>query len=145
MFGVWDLFYYAWLKVLIDWPQRWLEWDVLFLIPNVWLGPWICPALIALLFATWGAWALLSRRSPSFTMTTLTMFVIGAAMGLVSFMQPAIANGPETLNSYIPGSFWWWLFIPSYLVMAAALSMTARHAKFGRAGRLPGRESLPEL
>ena len=39
VFGVWDLFYYFWLKVLMGWPRSWLEWDVLFLIPSVWLGP----------------------------------------------------------------------------------------------------------
>ena len=50
VFGVWDLFYYYWLKVLIGWPRSWLAWDVLFLTPGVWLGPWICPAMIALLF-----------------------------------------------------------------------------------------------
>ena len=54
VFGVWDIFYYVWLKVLMNWPVSWLEWDVLFLIPMIWLGPWICPALIGLLFAVWG-------------------------------------------------------------------------------------------
>ncbi len=70
VFGVWDLCYYVWLKVLIDWPQRWLEWDVLFLIPSVWLGPWICPAAIAMLFVVWGSWTLLSRREITFTTTS---------------------------------------------------------------------------
>jgi hypothetical protein len=54
LFGIWDLFYYAWLKVLIDWPQSWLEWDVLYLVPWIWLGPWITAALIALLFYRMG-------------------------------------------------------------------------------------------
>jgi hypothetical protein len=125
VFGAWDLFYYAWLKILIDWPQRWLEWDVLFLIPSVWLGPWICPAAIAVLFVVWGSWTLLAQRDAKFTTTSLLMFVAGAAMGLASFMQPAIANGTETLSSYSPGVFWWWLFLPSYLLMVAALALTA--------------------
>ena len=124
LFGVWDLFYYAWLKVLIDWPQSWLEWDVLFLIPSVWLGPWICPVAISMLFIVWGWWTLLSQRDISFTATSLTMFVAGAGLGLATFMQPAIANGTETLSSYLPGKFWWWLFVPSYLLMAAGFALT---------------------
>ncbi|UCD35891.1 MAG: hypothetical protein JSU90_03395, partial [Nitrospiraceae bacterium] len=32
-FGIWDVFYYVWLKVLLDWPSSLFEWDVLFLIP----------------------------------------------------------------------------------------------------------------
>ena len=124
VFGVWDLCYYAWLKVLIDWPQSWWEWDVLFLIPSVWLGPWICPAAIAMLFVVWGSWTLLSQRETTFTTASLTMFVAGAGLGLISFMQPAIANGTETLSSYLPGAFWWWLFLPSYLLMAAGFALT---------------------
>ncbi len=124
VFGVWDLFYYIWLKVLIDWPQSWLEWDVLFLIPGVWLGPWICPAAIAMLFVVWGSWTLLSQREIMFTATSLTMFVVGAGLGLVTFMQPAIANDTGTLSSYLPGAFWWWLFLPSYLLMAAGFALT---------------------
>ena len=34
-FGIWDIFYYVWLKVLLDWPQSLLTWDILFLIPIV--------------------------------------------------------------------------------------------------------------
>jgi hypothetical protein len=32
-FGVWDIFYYFWLKVFINWPQTLLTDDLLFLIP----------------------------------------------------------------------------------------------------------------
>mgnify|MGYP001819471730 CR=1 FL=1 len=125
VFGVWDLFYYVWLKVLIDWPQRWLEWDVLFLIPSVWLGPWIGPAAIAILFAIWGSWTLLSQRETTFTTNSLTILMSGAGLCLAAFMQPAIANGTETLSSYSPRAFWWWLFIPGYLLMATAFALTA--------------------
>jgi hypothetical protein len=124
VFGVWDLFYYLFLKLLLNWPRHWLEWDVLFLIPHVWLAPWICPAAIALLFILWGSWALLSQREVLFTSTSLTMLVTGACLALITFMQPAIANGTETLSSYLPGAFWWWLFLPSYLLMAAGFALT---------------------
>ena len=125
MFGVWDLFYYLWLKVLIGWPRTWLEWDVLFLIPAVWLGPWICPAAIALLFVVWGSLTLLSDRDIAFTFPGMPLFVMGAALGLLTFMQPALAHGSESLSSYEPGAFWWWLFVPSYLLMAAGFAFHA--------------------
>jgi hypothetical protein len=47
VFGVWDVAY-VWLKILLGWPTHWLGWDVLFLIPWPWLGPWIAPVLVAL-------------------------------------------------------------------------------------------------
>lgn len=138
VFGVWDLFYYFWLKVLIGWPQTWLEWDVLFLIPSVWLGPWICPAMIAMLFVAWGFRTLHSSDTISFTSRSFAVFLCGAVLGLVTFMQPAIAvtmqGGTAELSRYTPDRFWWWLFIPSYLLMACGLGMTLRCGNVGDAG-----------
>ncbi len=30
IFAVWDIFYYVWLKVLLDWPSSIMDWDILF-------------------------------------------------------------------------------------------------------------------
>jgi hypothetical protein len=132
VFGVWDLFYYVWLKVLMGWPQFWLEWDVLFLIPSVWLGPWISPALIALLFIGWGFYTLRSTASIYFTPNSFTVFVAGAGLGLASFLQPAMAvlmgGGMAQLSQYTPGDFWWGLFVAGYVLMACGLGMTLRGA-----------------
>ena len=57
-FGVWDIFYYVWLKVLLGWPASILTPDILFLIPLPWWGPVITPVLIALLMAAAGAAAI---------------------------------------------------------------------------------------
>ncbi|MEK6792710.1 MAG: hypothetical protein AABX95_02740 [Nanoarchaeota archaeon] len=32
-FAIWDIFYYVFLKAFLDWPQSWITWDLLFLIP----------------------------------------------------------------------------------------------------------------
>lgn len=130
VFGIWDLFYYFWLKVLMGWPTSWLEWDVLFLIPSIWLGPWICPALISLMFIVWGYWTLSSTKSITFAPASLAVFVIGACLGIASFLQPAIslllAGGVDELTGYTPGNYWWWLFAISYLLMALGFGMTLR-------------------
>lgn len=47
-FGVWDIFYYAGLKLILDWPHSFFEWDVLFLIPVVWIGPVLAPLIISI-------------------------------------------------------------------------------------------------
>ena len=46
-FGFWDLFFYVFLKVLIDWPASLFTWDLLFLLPVPWTGPVIAPVLVA--------------------------------------------------------------------------------------------------
>jgi hypothetical protein len=52
-FGVWDIFYYVFLKVICGWPTSLTDWDVLFLIPLPWWGPVIAPMLIAALMIAW--------------------------------------------------------------------------------------------
>ena len=58
-FGLWDLFYYAWLKVFLGWPASLMTWDLLFLIPVPWTGPVLAPCLVALALS--GAAAALLR------------------------------------------------------------------------------------
>jgi len=48
IFAVWDIFYYIWLKLLIDWPASILDWDILFLIPVTWAGPVLAPVITSL-------------------------------------------------------------------------------------------------
>ncbi|MEM7457577.1 MAG: hypothetical protein AAF456_24810 [Planctomycetota bacterium] len=132
VFGTWDLFYYVWLKVLMGWPRTWLEWDVLFLIPMIWLGPWICPALIALMFMVWGGRVLLSRQRLVLPLKGLAVFVVGAILGLIAFMQPAgavmIAEGADwvdAMKQYTPNQFWWWLYGISLVLMGTGFWFTS--------------------
>jgi hypothetical protein len=48
IFGVWDIFYYVWLKATIGWPATIFDPDVLFLIPMPWIGPVLSATLISL-------------------------------------------------------------------------------------------------
>lgn len=50
LFGIWDISYYFWLKVLINWPASPLSWDILFLIPFPWTSPVIYPIIISIIF-----------------------------------------------------------------------------------------------
>jgi hypothetical protein len=47
-FGLWDIFFYAFLRVLIGWPTSLFDWDLLFLLPLPWVGPVLAPVLVAL-------------------------------------------------------------------------------------------------
>src|SRR6266568_4604095 len=53
-FGVWDIFYYVFLKVMCGWPHSLFDWDILFLLPLPWWGPVLAPMSIALLLILWG-------------------------------------------------------------------------------------------
>ncbi len=47
-FGLWDIFYYVWLKVFLNWPEGLLTADILFLLPVAWWGPVLAPVIVAL-------------------------------------------------------------------------------------------------
>jgi hypothetical protein len=47
-FGIWDIFYYIWLKLIVNWPPSLLTWDLLFLVPVPWVGPVLAPLIVAL-------------------------------------------------------------------------------------------------
>lgn len=46
-FAIWDIVYYAGLRVLVRWPASLRETDVLFLIPVPWLAPVWFPVIVS--------------------------------------------------------------------------------------------------
>ena len=58
-FGVWDLAFYLWLRVLIGRPPSLLTWDLLFLLPVPWAAPVLAPAIVAATMSIFGARLLL--------------------------------------------------------------------------------------
>jgi hypothetical protein len=124
-FGIWDIFYYLFLKVMCGWPNSVWDWDILFLLPLPWWGPVLAPVSIALLMILWGTlvnvW-----RSPSVGDSTewkswLLNFV-GVSLALYLFMADSLrvaGRGTEALRDVLPVSFNWPLFCIALLLMAA--------------------------
>ena len=124
VFGLWDLFYYVWLKLMIGWPVSWREWDVLFLLPWPWLGPWLAPALIALLFVLWGGGILLLEREVRFSRGSTLLFLLGVLLALLAFLLPAlplVVEGEQAIRHFQPAGFPWPFYLIGYLLMAAGL------------------------
>jgi hypothetical protein len=48
-FAIWDIFYYVFLYLIISWPASLVDWDILFLLPMLWVGPVWAPVLLSLL------------------------------------------------------------------------------------------------
>lgn len=61
-FGVWDIGYYVFLRLLIGWPSSASTLDVLFLIPGPWVAPVWLPVLVSVLMIVAGAWGSTRRR-----------------------------------------------------------------------------------
>ncbi len=48
IFGIWDIFFYIWLKVAINWPDSLFTPDILFLIPVPWIAPVLTPFIVSI-------------------------------------------------------------------------------------------------
>ena len=115
-FGVWDIFYYVFLKVICGWPHSLLDWDILFLLPLPWWGPILAPMSIALLMIFWGTlvstWP--RRLSNSFSgRKAWVLNFIGILIALYVFMSDTLrvaGQGTDALRKVLPISFNWTLF-----------------------------------
>ena len=130
-FAVWDIFYYVILKILTGWPNSFLDFDVLFLIPVIWISPVLCPVLIALLLISVSIiLILLSEKSSGNTFSegtlkitpvNLGLFVAGSTIDFYSFTEQIfrilLDQGPKGLENFTPTSFNWPIFFIGYLIL----------------------------
>ena len=131
-FGVWDIFYYVFLRLMTGWPKSLLDWDILFLIPLPWWGPVWAPTSIALLMILWGTFMTKVERSPvsiGSRWKCLALGGMGAALALFTFMADAISTadqGTEALRNMLPIRFNWPLFGVALVLMALPVADVAR-------------------
>jgi hypothetical protein len=92
-FGVWDILYYVFLKVMCGWPRSLLDWDVLFLLPLPWWGPVLAPVSIALLMIMWGtvvsSWQI-ERARDGWERKAWGLNIFGVVLALYVFMADSI-------------------------------------------------------
>lgn len=131
-FAVWDLSYYLFLKVILDWPESLFTWDLLFLIPVPWTGPVLAPCLISLsmiLFAV----IILKLEGDNykiyFILLDWLMLVLSGIIFIGSFTADYFsriiaADGSFTLSQlyggvmqFIPESYNWWLFAAGEIIL----------------------------
>lgn len=153
-FGVWDIFYYVALNLLLGWPASLFTWDLLFLIPVSWLGPVLAPVinsltmiLMALLF--------IGRQERGFYVrlgvSDWILIISGAIVILYTYMADysrllldsgvlRAKGSPEAgerliqmITTYIPESYRWPLFIAGEaLILAATVNVLIRSRKYSR-------------
>jgi len=124
-FGVWDIFYYVFLRIMSRWPTSPTDWDVLFLLPLPWWGPVWAPVCVALLMIVWGTFESQSAESmrPTWLSRTLCAAgVFGIGLALYVFMADALRSLPrglEATRSVLPTSFHWLAFCAALSLIAA--------------------------
>ncbi len=125
-FGVWDIFYYVFLKCAIGWPPSLLTDDILFLLPLPWVGPVLAPLIVSICLIAAGA--TIVRRDaagPPVVIAPLRwLFIVaGGALVLATFLLDTGA----TIHHQLPGRFNWFLFTTGILVGLSAFVSALEH------------------
>jgi hypothetical protein len=150
-FGVWDIFYYVFLKIMCGWPHSLLDWDVLFLLPLPWWGPVLAPVLISLLLIAWGTLASQFERTPRAVLSTRQVWILnlaGMALALYAFMADTIAaacRGLDAIRTVLPERFNWPLFGVALALMSAPVMQMGRRLLMPQPAKAETLESTKEF
>lgn len=123
-FGVWDIFYYLFLRLMTAWPRSVFDWDILFLLPLPWWGPVLAPVSIALLMIVWGTLATQfadrAAAAPA-NAAPWVLSLLGAVLALYVFMSDSlhlVHRGLDATRLVLPQRFNWSLFAVALALMA---------------------------
>jgi hypothetical protein len=124
-FGVWDIFYYVFLKILLGWPASLGTWDVLYLISTAWVAPVWAPLTVAATLVLAGASALYrgERRSGRLAFLAWSAIAAGTALVLTSFF---LRTG-EAFGS-VPSKFDWPIFLCGWAMGVAGIVLLLRRS-----------------
>lgn len=149
-FAIWDIFYYAWLKLLLDWPSSFFTWDILFLIPVPWIGPMLAPIICSLTMILFSGMIIyLQERGPLFKIKWYewSLIITGMLIILVTFVWDyskimindgllskfwILTNDQQLLKNilnYHPVFYNWTVFIMGEILMLGAFILIFRRVK----------------
>jgi hypothetical protein len=126
-FGVWDILYYVFLKMIVDWPHSIWDWDILFLLPLPWWGPVIAPVMIATMMIILGTLITQFNDADHPIWPSRRAQILGwggAVLALLVFMSDTIRSingGIEAIRTVLPTWFNWPVFIIALALMAAPI------------------------
>lgn len=143
-FGIWDIFYYVFLFVFIQWPQSILTWDILFLLPLPWFGPVLAPCLISLAFIGVGMITSFHEEKGvhlRIRMEEWTGMILACLIMLYAFMEESIGMllggqldpaDPMVLRemaSFVPVQFSWGMFTVGLGMLIASVFLYYRRLR----------------
>jgi hypothetical protein len=146
-FAIWDIFYYVWLKLTLNWPASFLTWDLLFLIPIPWDGPVLAPLIVSFTMII-VAFSLLHFPEKSMELREWLLMILGAFMILITFIwnyskliiQNNFTSGffnlaenqdfQKLVSEFLPSYFNWPLFIIAEAVILVSIALYLKRNKF---------------
>lgn len=149
-FAIWDLFYYIFLKVCLNWPSSFFTWDLLFLIPWPWISPVLAPIIysIDIIILAFLIIDISDKKRIKVNILEIALFISGSAFILYSFIidygKLIILGGylqdfltlatnqefTDKISSFIPSYYNWPVFIfGEILILASIVLLYFRNKK----------------
>lgn len=148
IFGIWDIFYYVFLKVFLGWPPSLFTWDVLFFVPVPWVSPVLAPIICSLTMIIFGAITVhleVQGTKVSIRFWDWLLMIAGALVIFYSFIENYLllakrsglplsawtsTNDPylqHLFSQYAPAHYNWYLFaIGEVLVVCVVTTIISR-------------------
>lgn len=161
-FGIWDIFYYVWLYILVGWPESLLTWDLLFLIPVPWVGPVLAPVICSLTMILIALY-ILNHVSKGlrlrFGLRQWLLIALGVIAILFTFMQDYTAiliqeyllsgldglmqspHFQQTISQFIPTNFNWLIFAIGEILIIIGFYLCNTSGYKRESGESPGLSS----
>ncbi|NOQ26146.1 MAG: hypothetical protein GQ564_12345 [Bacteroidales bacterium] len=150
-FAIWDIIYYVFLWIILEWPESLLTWDILFLLPITWTGPVIAPVLLSILMILLAMiiyhFNLKSNFKVKISRIEWLILILGSFIVFTSFIwdysrfllnnlslselqDKTLVDKLFNLSiKYIPESFNWILFLSGFFIIAFGIAFVYRHCK----------------
>jgi hypothetical protein len=130
-FAIWDIFYYVFLKLVLNWPESIFTWDILFLVPVPWVGPVLAPCIVSVVMIVFALYIIIfseKKTDATLHVKDWLLLITGSSIVILSFLWDYLkyvaehhsSNHIWTLSSkqemfieiagYIPSDYNWWIF-----------------------------------
>jgi hypothetical protein len=130
-FGLWDISFYVFLKVMIAWPASLATWDILFLIPLPWVGPVLAPVIVSLTMIVCGLMSIHRGGIPPKPWQWAAM-IAGGLIVILSFVW----DYRNTTTGGLPNPFNWPLFAVGEALALLGFGAAAASREY-RGSRIP--------
>lgn len=131
VFGIWDIFYYVFLFILLKWPPSFFTYDILFLIPVAWVSPVLCPLMVSSILILYGFFILRTEKinisKKDKLMLVFSLFFIFLSFTFKSFQNPDVYISKK-LTVY---DFPWILFLTGLILFVIHFSLLYNKSKKG--------------
>ena len=109
VFGLWDIFYYIWFYILIQWPPDLMAWDLLYRVPVHWSGPVIAPIIVSIALIKAALLIFYSGSKNWNIKFNLSDWLVEIFAG-IGVLTAFLWNYQKIQQGKIPEYFPWWIF-----------------------------------